>query len=360
MSYDIRPYQPGDEAGILDLYRENYPTPRTLEQWTWEYKDTAAGPSVIYVICKNDEIIGHYAIIPLPAFCDGKKILLGKAEGAMIKPQERFIAARKGFLKELVKRGRLDAFAAGIPIIFGFTSQPRDFVKAGFQDIGKLYALQRDIHLTERAKVWLKNKLGKTSDLLKTSFVENIHSKMVLGREALKKRIVGSVEPTIPVDAAAITEQTDSKSVIDLERSQEYLIWRYERNPLARADILTARCEGRLLGWMAVSVSGNKKGTGYILDTCVGMEDRDAVLFSLFQQAMSYFKSKGVAHVICWRSDYAGDELMINNFIRWGQRREVHAINLVLQVNDQQVDPAFVMDTKNWSISMALTEGRVG
>jgi len=360
MSYEIRPYQPGDEAGILDLYSQIYPHPRTPEQWAWEYRDTAAGSSIIYLVCKNSEIIGHYAIIPLPALCNGKNILLGKAEGAMIKPQERFIAARKGFVKELVNRGRLDAFAGGIPVIFGFTSTPRDFVKAGFQEVGKLYALQKDMPLKNRSKVWLKNKLGRTNDLLDVSLIEQVTNTMKLRSEIGKKGIETALEPQMPADVGSVSDDANMKTVLDVERNHDYLKWRYQRNPFVQATFISARREGTMLGWMAVSIAGSELGTGYILDTCVGRESSDAVLYALYQQAISYFKSHAVDHAICWHSEHPKDARMMDHFIRWGLRRRVHVINLVLQIDKQQVDPSFVIDTRNWSMSMALTEGRMG
>ncbi|MCJ8502100.1 GNAT family N-acetyltransferase [Desulfatitalea alkaliphila] len=360
MNYEIRPYQTGDETGILDLYRQIYPQPRTLAQWAWEYRDTAAGPSVIYVICKDKEIIGHYAILPLPAFCNGKKIYLGKAEGAMIKPQERFVAVRKGFFKELVNRGRTDAFNRGIPVIFGFTSKPRDFVMAGFQEAGKLYALQQDLRLKYKTKVWLKNKLGKSNDLLEASFLDKVCSTIKLRKEIANQQIETTTGPMMPADAAKIAAEIPTQGVIDVERSRDYLEWRYQHNPFAQAFFIAARCEGKLLGWMAVSVDGGDHGTGYILDTCIEGGSSDVVLYALYQRAMSHFKAKNVSYVNCWRSEHPKDAGIMDHYIRWGLRKRVHVINFVLHIDDQQVDPSFVMDIKNWSISMALTEGRMG
>jgi hypothetical protein len=52
-AYTVRPWRPGDEAGILALFNsvfgEGDPNfqPRTPEQWRWLYRDNPAGSQIV-------------------------------------------------------------------------------------------------------------------------------------------------------------------------------------------------------------------------------------------------------------------------------------------------------------------------
>ncbi len=62
----VRPYAPGDEAGILALFRRVFGSTSTLEQWRWRTRQHPSGDALIFVTeeKQSGKLIGHIAAIP--------------------------------------------------------------------------------------------------------------------------------------------------------------------------------------------------------------------------------------------------------------------------------------------------------
>ena len=86
---EIRPYKNGDELNFidLDLSLEEHPwNRRDLNNWQWKYKgNNPFGHSeCMYCYLKN-EMIGHFAFIPLNYFSNGKSIKLANSIAMMVR-----------------------------------------------------------------------------------------------------------------------------------------------------------------------------------------------------------------------------------------------------------------------------------
>jgi hypothetical protein len=59
-SYAVRPYRPGDEAGIIELVRSVFPfyRDRDVEYWRWLIRDSPIGEGVVVVAESEETIIG--------------------------------------------------------------------------------------------------------------------------------------------------------------------------------------------------------------------------------------------------------------------------------------------------------------
>lgn len=80
--WHIRPFQAGDEAQLLNLFKRTFGKPRTLEDWRWKFGSRQAPfPSPLIWVAEipgSGRLVGHYAGIPL-------HIKLGDLEvGAML------------------------------------------------------------------------------------------------------------------------------------------------------------------------------------------------------------------------------------------------------------------------------------
>ena len=105
-SYTIRSYQPGDEAGILQLLNEVFAednpgyAPRTMEQWRWEYEQNPCGNEIVVAEEDGGRIIGHYACLPVRAKLGDRIVQCGQGVDSMVGREYR--AGLKGeglFLK---------------------------------------------------------------------------------------------------------------------------------------------------------------------------------------------------------------------------------------------------------------------
>ncbi|HZZ28601.1 MAG TPA: GNAT family N-acetyltransferase [Pirellulales bacterium] len=92
-SSNCRPYQPGDEHGILDLYRQVFQLEMTPEQWRWFFQASPDGPAAISVIESDGRLVGHYAVQPCAFWFQQRRGIAGLAVGAMLLPEARSVSA---------------------------------------------------------------------------------------------------------------------------------------------------------------------------------------------------------------------------------------------------------------------------
>src|SRR6266446_4774046 len=91
MPVDVRPYAPGDEAAILDLFARSFHAPRSLEHWLWKYASDPWGWLHISEAWEDARLVAHYAGYPVP-FVDGTEQLTAHQIGdTMTDPSIRHI-----------------------------------------------------------------------------------------------------------------------------------------------------------------------------------------------------------------------------------------------------------------------------
>ena len=75
--WTIRPYQPGDEAQILALFKKVFGIERSLQHWYWKFRDNPGGDTHIYLaVTESGRIVGQYAGLPVLMHWDGETLRL--------------------------------------------------------------------------------------------------------------------------------------------------------------------------------------------------------------------------------------------------------------------------------------------
>lgn len=62
---DIRPYQPGDEAAIIELFAQCFQRPLSASWWDWWFRDNPAGHALIELAWDGEQLVGHHAVSPV-------------------------------------------------------------------------------------------------------------------------------------------------------------------------------------------------------------------------------------------------------------------------------------------------------
>ncbi|MFO0982540.1 MAG: GNAT family N-acetyltransferase [Planctomycetota bacterium] len=126
--YEIRPYRPGDEQGILQLFNivfgEGDPAfvPRTLAQWRWEYAENPAGLHVTIAVDPRGDVVAQYACLPYFAQLGGERVVAHQGVDSIAHPEHRrglkkegvFLATAKAFFAQWGRPDRV-AFGFGFP-----------------------------------------------------------------------------------------------------------------------------------------------------------------------------------------------------------------------------------------------------
>jgi len=111
-----RLYQPGDEIGILSLYKSVFGRDISLALWRWLYWNAPQGPAVVVVAENSSGIVGHYAVQPRPFWVMGVPRLAGLAVGTMIHPSVRSVS----LLVDLANMAYEVCQERGIELLYAF------------------------------------------------------------------------------------------------------------------------------------------------------------------------------------------------------------------------------------------------
>lgn len=99
--YTIRPYQPGDEASLLDsfnlVFAENNPDyqPRNLEEWRWAFLENPAGTRIMVAV-KDGQVVAQNACWPVRVWINGEQRIFGQSVDSFCHPEHRSGLRRPG------------------------------------------------------------------------------------------------------------------------------------------------------------------------------------------------------------------------------------------------------------------------
>lgn len=110
--YEIRPYRPGDEQGLVDCFnavfgeQDPHFRPRTLEEWEWAFARNPAGKRIWVAECEG-RIVAQCAALPYRVIIDGRNHTFTQGVDSMVHPEHRrglrrpglFVATAKPFFE---------------------------------------------------------------------------------------------------------------------------------------------------------------------------------------------------------------------------------------------------------------------
>ena len=119
----LRRYQPGDEAGILSLFRTVFGKERSPAYWQWQFRDNPAGQQILLAVTDGGEIVGQCAGIPVSVAIGNRTYAFSQMVDQMVHPRFRKGLKRPGlqlalfldFFREFIGPGRGD-MVYGFPI----------------------------------------------------------------------------------------------------------------------------------------------------------------------------------------------------------------------------------------------------
>jgi hypothetical protein len=115
-----RLYRPGDETGIIELYRSAFNFDMSAELWRWFYVQMPEGPAAIAVAeSEQGDIVGHYALQPRSFWLGGKPCVAAIAVGYMLHPSARKV----NVLIEMGDRGYEACRTRNMAFLYAFPNE---------------------------------------------------------------------------------------------------------------------------------------------------------------------------------------------------------------------------------------------
>jgi hypothetical protein len=99
---DVRPYRPGDEAGILALFDRAFSRPAPPGFWEWKYRQSPVEIQAIVALDGAGRIVGHVGGVPVWAQAKGQRVAVAQATDWAVDPDYRRGLRRGRLLRALV------------------------------------------------------------------------------------------------------------------------------------------------------------------------------------------------------------------------------------------------------------------
>jgi|GEM_PF-1091610 len=279
---------PSDGKEINDLFARAYGRKRTLEQWRWEFTGPPGDDPVLWAARAGGRLVGHYALIPLPMSFFGQLLGGAKAESAMVDPDYR----GRGICSRLVDLTLRDARERSISVVWGFPNQQsfRIMERSGRIHIGGLYGYVRVLRRMRVFRVYLRKRWGRTDRSGgpgESKAEEPETGRFPDGENPFDDRF------------RRLWQRARDRLGITIERSPEYLAWRFRDNPYGRYLTVVRGPEGGpLAGYMIATLKREGRlSIGYIADFLC-LEDCAEVFDSLLTETMERLSDAGADMVV--------------------------------------------------------------
>lgn len=314
----IRAYQTNDEKAILDLDRRVLPSPwnpRTLDNWHWKFSgDNPSGKAFIWLAELEEEIIAHFAAIPMFLKVFDDTIRGSHSIGALV--DERF--QNRGLLKLVADRLWDDLYRNDVPLTWGF---PNERAYA----LHKLFLGYNDlIHFD----TW-KLTRPKVEDKRSSPFFRPV------------------MEFDDDFDRLWCDCQKDYGILV--VRDKRHLNWRYAGRPDWTYFSFGHYQHGNLKGYAVLKLFKEEKILkGHIIDIFAAAADKNT-FDSLVAGSLIFFTRHKVDQVTLW---IKGNSLIENVLTENGFQKTGEKHPLVLRFNGESKDRDRILDSDPWFFTM--------
>ncbi|HEY3804354.1 MAG TPA: GNAT family N-acetyltransferase [Kofleriaceae bacterium] len=257
----FRPYAPGDEAQILELYQLAFGIALSLDEWHWHYDRGA----IIELAEVDGRIVGHYAVQPRPFHIGARTCRAGLVIGSMVAPEHRNITT---FL-ELAKRAYGECRVRGIPFVYAF---PND-------------------------NVWLVRRRMLSWHALPSIAMLGAATRpsMIDATTSGVERLAGDSFPSASWLGATVDDRIRSRDAPD------FMQWRLRARPGVEYPVYIHRESGELRGYIALKRYVSAAGAvGHLVAFRVAPGAELSSGMPLLARAFEHFTADGVDRVTTW------------------------------------------------------------
>lgn len=245
----IRPYQPGDEHGLVDLFGRCFGREISLAHWQWKMKSSSADYENIWVAMDRNRYVGQYTGVPFDAWIRGRRRPAIAPVDAMVDPEMR----RRGVLTRMVNHAHENWHRAGVYFAVGLPNEQWGSRATALGWV-PLFPLR-----------WLVRILRPESVLARRLGIESLARLTPVG--AFSRRLMRRVQADQDIsvqevheahrDFDVIANDARRPEAIQLVRGSTWVDRRYLRCPSADYHVLLAKRGDDPVGYAVYSLRGS-------------------------------------------------------------------------------------------------------
>jgi hypothetical protein len=308
----ILPYKQGDEHFILDLFECSFGKKLSLDYWNWRFANHPSGLKMIMLMWDGERLVGHYALSPMRLIIEKQEILTALSMTTMTHPDY----AGKGIFTQLANALYEEEHSKnGLAAVWGFPNVNSHY---GF----------------------IKN--------LKWSNLEQIPS------FSIDTEVIRATESNIAVDVNFKNNKryANESARVRACYDQNYLSWRYERNPsnsyvIFEKNIRDEYAYAVVKKFDSYAYSGAKE-----LDVLEWQVPADEILqMEFFSAIKNHFADSHVRCINMWMPLHDMRHVQLEKL---GFRNRLPITYFGIRVMDSNYDD--LLDCRNWHYSLGYSD----
>jgi len=353
----IRKFKPSDINGIINLLNIVFDNNFTREWWKWKYELNPNGffgeDGDIWVAEANNQIVGHYAIIPEAIKFYSKVITVAQSVDTAVHPDYR----RRGIFTNLANKVYADA-KNRYEFIYGFPSEMayKGFIKLGWKDF-KIESFNKVLNYDNVLSMKFGNKIIKWIFGLGIKMLIKINQTYKSLYKKGKKGHISEIKEidNFPIEINSFYNEISKDYDFILERTYKYLNWRFS-NKFGNYQIFIAHSikDKEIMGYIVLH---KIKHVLNIVDL-VTLQGENNTMINLINRAIKIGNDENVDLIRCiYPRENKQSGLLIklgffspDKILRFLKRYSVRYILYNL------TDKEFISDMKNWYYTLADTD----
>jgi predicted acetyltransferase len=293
-NYSIRRFNNSDVEGVLNLLKIVFQEKYTRDWWEWKYKLNPFGffgeKGDIWVAEFEDQIIGHYAIIPEEIRYQSKSIKIAQSVDTATHPEFR----RQGIFSNLAKKVYKEA-QDRYSIIYGF---PSEIAYKGFISLGwEAYNTSEYIKIIN---------LDDFFDMIEKNFLSNfskIYFKGIKKIQKLNSMVFNKKNIDVDFQIKETTHFNDEINTffgkiinyyeIVHDRSSKFLNWRFSKKFGTYRIYTSCDNQGNILGY--VVFKRNKKIINIV--DLITLPDKNYITTYLINEIIELAEKENITYI---------------------------------------------------------------
>jgi hypothetical protein len=243
-----------DRNLALDMFRRYLNPQYDAARFDWVYRQNPHGPGRLWVSSdlSDGSVIGIAGAFPRRVYLAGRECEAWVLGDFCVSDRHRSI----GPALALQRACLADVAAGAIPFCYDFPSlrMMAIYRRLGIDPLGHMVRLRRLLRVDSR----VSRMVGRPALSRRMSALGNL----LLARRIPRAREVPGLTVSLHdgqcgEEFSEVAARWASQHGVSVQRSAEYLNWRYLANPLQRHEVMTARSDGTLVGYAVFTREGH-------------------------------------------------------------------------------------------------------
>ncbi len=357
--WSTRMYQPGDEQGILELWRlvfsEGEQERGTLAYWNWQFRDNPAGLASIRIAADREKIVGQYAVIPMRLQIQGRPVTATLSLDTMTHPDYR----RQGMFETLATELYAELDKAGVPIIYGF---PNDNSLGGFvKKLQWTHICSLPVYVRPlRPGIIVQQVVSNPALAAVAKPIAELAGAIAFRPGALPETIQRKIcwlerfDERVDVLWAKMYDPRK----IAVTRSAEFLNWRYLGSPTRGYRALAFEEKGDLVACAILRCMEQFGLHGGMITDLLSQPGREDALQAILEAAIAYFAAQEMDLAVClsYGDNRVTALLKRNRFLLPPKQFAYKEWHFGGRVGNGEIAAAVISDSANWYLTFGDTD----